>query len=140
MTKKPFCLAAGLAVSVVTMPALAENATQVPGYTIHHNALTTDSLSPQVAKAYDIQRSKNRGMLNVSVIKAQPGSTGRSVRAKIKATATNLTGQTRDIPLREVHDGDAIYYIGDFRVADQVAPNGDSKAYGARLTQQFFTH
>jgi hypothetical protein len=147
MSRRAFNLVAGLVFCVVALPSLAENATQVPGYTIHHNALTTDSLSPQVAKAYSIQRSKNRGMLNVSVVKMTPGSTGHSVRAKIHATATNLTGQTRDIDLREVEDGGAIYYIGDFRVTDQetlnfdleVAPNGDSKTYSARLSQQFFT-
>jgi hypothetical protein len=139
--------AAALALYGTTVLAIGENATHVPGYTIHHNALTTDILAPKVAKAYNIQRSKSRGMLNVSVIKDATENEGRPVRAKVTATATNLNGQIREIPLREVRDGDAIYYIGDFRVANeetlnfdlQVTPEGSSGTYSAKLSQQFFS-
>ncbi len=124
------------------MNTMAENATHIQGYTIHHNALTTDSLAPQVAKAYGIQRSKNRGMLNVSVLKDKEGSIGESV----KATAANLSGQSRVIDMREVMDGDAVYYMGDFRVSNQetlnfnltVNPMG-AGSYNAKQSQQFFT-
>jgi hypothetical protein len=137
----------GLALAAAVGLAVAENATHVPGYIIHHNALTTDTLSPQVAKAYNIQRSKNRGMLNVSVIKEVPGSSGYAVKADIAAHASNLSGQTKAIELREVTDGDAIYYIGDFRVTNQetlnfaldVVPNGSASHYTAKLSQEFFT-
>jgi hypothetical protein len=127
--------------------ALAENATRVPGYTIHHNALTTDSLSPQVAKAYNITRSKSRGMLNVSVLREVPGTTGQPVKARVSVHASNLSGQVKTIELREVEDGEAVYYIGDFRVANQetlnfevaVTPAGTDTRFVARLSHQFFT-
>lgn len=144
--KKLMSLIAGLTLCGASFGALAENATHVPGYTIHHNALTTDSLAPQVAKVYGIQRSKNRGMLNVSVLKDEKGTIGVPVKAKVQAMATNLNGQSREIDMREVMDGDAIYYIGDFRVSNQETLNfsltvslesgGD---YEAKLSQQFFT-
>jgi len=140
--------AAALALCGTTVLAIGENATHVPGYTIHHNALTTDVLSPQVAKAYNIQRSKSRGMLNVSVIKDVPDHAGQPVKATVTATATNLSGQSREIPLREVQDGNAIYYIGDFRVANEetlnfdleVTPEGSPGTYSAKLSQQFFSY
>ena len=147
MIKKTLGLAAGVVLAGVSFLALAQNATQIPGYTIHHNAMTTDMLTPQVAKAYNIQRSKNRGMLNVSVIKEQPGTTGVPVKAKVTATATNLTGQSRDIEMREVLDGDAVYYLADFRVTNQetldfkldVQPKGTSNHFQTNLRQQFLT-
>ncbi len=125
-----------------------ENSTKVDGYTIHHNALTTDFLSPTVAKAYNIRRSKNRGMLNVSVIQDVPGSTGKSVTARITATAKNLIGQSRQVPLREVREEDAIYYIGDFLVGHreqlnfelEVQPSGSDEKYVARMSREFFTN
>jgi len=146
MKNKMMGLMAGLALCGMSMSAVAENATHVAGYTIHHNALTTDSLAPQVAKAYGIQRSKNRGMLNVSVLKDKAGSIGEPVKAKVEATATNLSGQSREIDMREVMDGGAVYYIGDFRVSNQetlnfdltVSPSG-AGIYHAKLSQQFFT-
>ena len=146
MKMKLISLLFAVVLGSVPTALLAENSTSVPGYVIHHNAFTTDTLSPEVARHYRLQRSKNRGMLNVSVIKEIPGTTGLSVPAQVTARATNLTGQSRDIPMREVKDGDAIYYIGDFRVANQetlnfsleVTPAGEPKAHPAHLSQQFF--
>ena len=48
--------------------------------------------------------------------------------------------------MREITDGDAIYYIGDFRVTHQetlnftlqVTPEGSTESYTARLSQEFF--
>ncbi len=138
-------LSAGLLLGWLT--ALAENATHVDGYTIHHNALTTDMLPKDVARAYHIQRSKNRGMLNVSVIKDAPGTMGQSVPVKVRAYAANLNGQTRTIPMREIREDDAIYYIGDFRVNNEETLNftievwlpGQKKPAVAKLSQEFFT-
>jgi len=129
--------------------AQAENATQSGAYTIHHNAFTSDNLPPQVAQAYGIQRSTSRGMLNVSVMRDKPGSTGgEPVSALITLQARNLIGQKRaDIQLREVREQNAIYYIADFPVAHrehlifdlEVIPAGETKALRARLEQEFYT-
>ena len=145
MSKMVATLAA-LLFALLPLTGMAENSTSIPGYIIHHNAFTTDTLSPEVARHYQLTRSKNRGMLNVSVIKGVFGTTGHSVRAEVTAQATNLAGQSREIALREITDGEAIYYIGDFRVADQetlnftlqVTPEGSTESYTARLSQQFF--
>ncbi|MGD8933034.1 MAG: DUF4426 domain-containing protein, partial [Chromatiales bacterium] len=128
-----------------SLSATAENSTSIPGYTIHHNALPTASLDPEVANQYRIQRSKYRGMLNVSVIKDIPGSTGKSVDAIVMANATNIRGQLISIPMRKVTEGEAIYFIGEFRIADQetlnfhlqVKPKGETRFYKAQLSQEF---
>ena len=128
-------------------PALAENATKIPGYTIHHNAITTDQLAPDVARSYGIQRSRNRGLLNVSVIKDVPGTTGTAATATVKATSRNLQGLIRELPMREVRDGTAVYYLGEFPVEHQetlsftvqVRPQGETTSYTAELSQEFFT-
>ncbi|MEJ2393703.1 MAG: DUF4426 domain-containing protein [Candidatus Thiodiazotropha sp.] len=135
-----------LLLSLISLSAWAENSTAIPGYTIHHNAISSASLDPAIARQYSIQRSKYRGMLNVSVIKEKPGTTGESVRAVVLAKATNIRGQMITIPMRQVTEGDAVYYIGEFRIADQetlnfelqVQPQGTSRFYNAKLTQQFF--
>lgn len=148
MKSKLFSLLFAVMLGCVPLQLLAENSTRVPGYVIHHNAFTTDTLAPEVARSYGLQRSKSRGMLNVSVIKEVPGTTGLPVSAKVQVSASNLTGQTREIPMREIHDGNSYYYIGDFRVADQetlsftleVTPQGEAKPFPAQLSQQFFIH
>ncbi len=135
-----------LFISLISLPVLAENSTSIPGYTIHHNAIPSASLDPAIAKQYGIQRSKYRGMLNVSVIKTVPGTTGKSVPAVVLAKATNLRGQLISIAMRQVLEAEAIYYIGEFRIADQetlnfdlqVQPQGETRFYDAKLSQQFF--
>ncbi|MGD9169565.1 MAG: DUF4426 domain-containing protein [Candidatus Thiodiazotropha sp.] len=124
----------------------AENSTSIPGFTIHHNAIPTASLEPAIAKQYGIQRSKYRGMLNVSVIKSVEGTTGESSEAVILAKANNIRGQLISIPMRKITEGDAIYYIGEFRITNQetlnfeiqVKPKGETRYYTARLSQEFF--
>lgn len=126
----------------------AENATRAGNYTIHHNALTTDSLAPEMAQIYGIQRSTSRGMLNITVIRNKPGSMGTPVTAQITLDARNLMGQKRkDIQLREVREGQAIYYIADFPVAHRehlvfdldIIPAGETHPLHARFDQEFFT-
>ena len=137
----------GLVWIVGATMALAENSTRVSGYTIHHNAFTTELLSPTVANTYKIRRSKNRGMLNVSVVKDVPGGVGKPVAATVTAVARNLIGQSRPIELREVREGDAVYYIGDFLVSNrellnfelEVQPAGSDVKQVARLTHEFHT-
>ena len=137
---------ATLFISLISLSAWAENSTSIPGYTIHHNAIPTATLDPAIANEYRIQRSKYRGMINVSVIKDKKGTTGTSTPAVILAKATNIRGQLISIPMRQVLEADAIYYIGEFRIADQetlnfdlqVQPQGETRFYKAKLTQQFF--
>ena len=136
------------ALLLAPLSVLAENSTKVPGYTIHHNVLTTDVLTPTVARTYQIRRSKNRAMLNVSVVRDVPGTTGQSVSADVQAVAINLMGQRQQLPMREIREGDAVYYISDFLVANRerlnfdlaVKPEGSNEVFAAKLSEEFFTY
>lgn len=140
----PWLLAASL---LASLPTVADTSTSADGYVIHHNAFSADTLGPDIAQRYDIQRSKARGVLNVSVIKDKAGTTGIPSAARVEVYATSLTGQKQRIPMREVKDQDAMYYIGEFRVQDQetlkfmidVTPAEAGKAIKAETSQQFFT-
>ena len=87
-------------------------------YVLHFNAISTDQLPPEVARAYNIVRSKNRAMLTVSIIKNVENSPGVSQAGTVNATAANLTGQLKNLTLREIREDAAIYYIGDVAVAN----------------------
>jgi len=147
-TKSKFCscLLLGL-VGWLPFSIQAENAQDFGDYVVHHNAFTTDSLTPEVAKAYNITRSKNRAMLNVVVLKKVMDTTGEPVAAQASATATNLNAQMRMLKLREIRKDTAIYYIADFNVSDgeildfvvNIEPEGASKPYTVKFRQQFFT-
>ncbi len=135
-----------LALLLLPLLANAENSTRSGDYTIHHNALKSDFLSPTVASAYGLQRSKYRGMVNISIIKEEANTTGTPVEAKITIQASNLMGMPKEISLKEVREQDAIYYIGEFPIIDRetvnfrlmVLPEGEARTIQASFSQQFF--
>ncbi|KFL37017.1 DUF4426 domain-containing protein [Arenimonas donghaensis] len=85
---------------------------------VYFNALPSTTLTPDVARQYGITRSANRALLNVSVRRGEPGA-DVAVPATVDAVATNLAGQRMDVRMREVRDGDALYYLGQARINAQ---------------------
>ena len=126
---------------------LAENSQDFGNYVIHFNALATDMLPPAVARDYHITRSQNRGMLNITVLKKVLGSPGQPVHARVETSARNLAGQDRNISMREIREGNAIYYIGEFGVANEetlnfkvrARPQGERDFYEVEFSQDFYT-
>ena len=110
-------LLAALCLCSVAAVAHAEISQKFGPLEIHYNALTTDELQPEVARAYKIERSKTRGLLTVSVLKQNKMGAASPVPAKISVYATNLSQQLVNIEMREIREGTAIYYLGEFRVA-----------------------
>jgi len=128
--------------------AQADNSKDFGDYVVHYNALATDLLTPEVAREYHITRSQNNGMVNITVLKKVLGSPGQPVHARVEVTATNLNGQMRTIHMREVREGNAIYYLGEFGVANEetirfnvrVQPQGTMNALPVEFSQDFYTH
>jgi hypothetical protein len=136
-----------LVASLVTLPAQAGQYI-FGNYIVYHNALNTDTLTPEVARQYKIKRSKNRGMFNISVQRRVPGQLSQPVTAKITGQAVNLNAQTKQMKPREIKEGPAIYYIGEFPVSDretmdftfEITPQGEQKPFILRFRQTFFVH
>lgn len=116
-------------------------------HVVHFSAQSTDQLPPAVAREYNIVRSKNRAMLNVSVIRK---SDNQPVTADVAVKTVNLTGQLKNITMRKIEEpGDivAIYYIGDTTVANRevlvfdisVKPEGSEKSSEVRFKRQFYS-
>ena len=132
----------------VGQPALAstETSKDFGDYVVHFNALATQQLSPDVAQQHGIIRSKTRALLNVSIIKKEPGTLGRSVSGSVSASAINLTGQLKNITVREIREEDSIYYIGEAITANEetliftidVTPLNESSRFSIRYMKQFF--
>jgi len=126
-------------------PAAATSA-DIGDYVVHFNAQSTDQLPPEVARAYNIVRSKNRAMLNVSIIRK---SDNTPVVAAVTVKATNLTGQLKNVTMRKIEEpgeSAAIYYVGDTAVANLetlifdigVTPEGEDELSEVRFTRQFY--
>ena len=116
----------------------------IGNHVVHFSAMTTDQLPPDIARTYNIVRSKNRAMLNVSVL--EQGS-NTPVTATVTVKTSNLTGQLKNVVMRKVTEQEAIYYIGETAVANRetlmfdisVTPDGETEASELRFQRQFYS-
>lgn len=112
---------------------------------VHFSAQSTDQLSPEVARAYNFVRSKNRAMLTVSVLEE---GTHKASRAEVTVETRNLTGQLKNVAMRTIEEEDSIYYIGETPVANReilifditITPEGVEKPVDVRFKREFFTN
>ncbi|MFQ6004355.1 MAG: DUF4426 domain-containing protein [Woeseia sp.] len=125
-------------------PAAASDA-DIGDHIVHFSAQSTDHLPPEVARAYGIVRSKNRAMLNVSIISKD---TSTAAEADIQVRTVNLAGQLKNVTMRKIQEQEAIYYIGETGIANRetlvfnisIKPEGSSEASEVRFTREFFTN
>jgi len=117
-------------------------------YELHFNAVRTDMVKPDVARTYGIERSKNRVMLNVTVLRKDADNIARkAVEAIVAVSARNLNGQQKSMEIRRVNEGDAIYYIGETGISGSeilvfdisATPNNESTPITAQLRREFFS-
>lgn len=128
----------------LAQPAEATS-TDIGDYVVHYSAQSTDQLTAEVAKAYGIVRSKQRAMLNVSVVQK---SDDQSVMAAVSVETRNLTGQLKQVSMRMIQEQDAIYYIGELPVANaetlifdiSVKPDTAKTTSQLRFKRQFFSN
>ncbi len=124
--------------------AAGETSKDIGEYVVHFSAQATDQLSTDIAKAYNIVRSKDRAMLTVSVVRK---SDDQSVAATVSVKTVNLTGQLKNVTMRRIDEQDAIYYIGETPVANRetlvfdisVLPDGSSTPAEMRFKREFYT-
>lgn len=121
---------------------------ELENFIIHVNALTTDQLPPEVARGYNISRSKSRAMINVSVREKQTDGE-LPITASVTVLARNLSNQLKNIKFREIKEEGplAIYYIAELPVSNEeiivfdldVTPAGANKPFLLSYRQQFYT-
>ncbi|KFN43428.1 DUF4426 domain-containing protein [Arenimonas oryziterrae] len=137
-----------LLVALLGLPTLAGAQSVSSGdITVHYSAIPTTTLTPAVARQYGITRSASRALVNIAVRKGKPGA-DVAVPSRVTATVTNLNGQRQEMTLREVKEGDAVYYLGETRINGnetltfeiEVRPQGRSEPIRASFRQEFFVH
>src|SRR5262245_32805628 len=103
---------------LVALPlnVLAEQSMKFGDIEVHYNALVTTELRPEVARSYNLDRSKSQGLVTIAVLKKNELGAAVPVKAALKVNTVNLTAQAVDVPMREINEQTAIYYIGTFRI------------------------
>ena len=122
----------------------ADNSAMFGDYTVHFHALSTDEVPAQVASDFGITRARNRALLNVSVQRTADNS---AVTATVEVNTANLTGQLKNMTMRQVEQGESIYYLGEVTVANRetlifdisVTPAGETEPFQVRTKRIYYT-
>lgn len=137
----------GLLLSLaLVLSAQADSPQRFGQYEVHYSAFNSSFLEPEVAEAYNIQRSKYQGLVNVSVLEEQNGGT-EPVTAVVTGHMTNLLGQQQELKFKQVREGNAIYYLTNFHFSDgdplkfniSVQPDPNEPPHQVNFQQKFYT-
>ncbi|MGE7959678.1 DUF4426 domain-containing protein [Pseudomonas sp. NPDC089530] len=118
-----FLLAACLGASALAAEPIKGERQEVFGdVTVHYNTFNSTFLQPDIAKAAELIRSKNQGVINISVLKA-----GKPQVAQVTGTIKDLTSQSVPLKFKQVTEQGAIYYIAQYPVEQQETRTFDIK-------------
>lgn len=108
---------------------------------VHYNAVRTDLLTPEVARAYAIERSPNVVLLNVAMLEKQAGGAPVPVDGAVTVAAYNLNGQLKSLEMRRVQEGPSVYFIGEVGISsDEILVfniTAEPRSSGGRYDVQF---
>ncbi|HWD30015.1 DUF4426 domain-containing protein [Pseudomonas caricapapayae] len=110
-----FLLTACLSMGAVAADAIKGERQEVFGdTTVHYSTFISTFLQPDIAKAAELVRSKNQGVINISVIKA-----GKPVVTQVSGSVKDLTSNSIPLKFKQVNEQGAIYYLAQFPVEQQ---------------------
>jgi len=141
MHARALLLAAALTVS----SAQAVEIAKVGDLEMHCVAVPTTELTPEAAKAYNVEPSPSRGLLTITLMKKTRPGEAKSIPGQVYAGAVNQNNYLSSIPIREVRNGNEVYYLGEYRVATPdtlrflVNANVLGKAMKTEFTRAFST-
>jgi len=104
-----------LFLSLWSLNAAAEQKALLGPWEVHYVVVDTTFLKPDVASSHGVTRGRDRAMMNISVLDSQ----GVPVAAQLSGTLINLLSQREPLAFREVREGDAIYYLAEFKHTDR---------------------
>ena len=112
-------LALTLSINLLNIDAVhAQNMKKLNDWDVHYIALDSTFITPEIAKSYDIVRSRFNALVNISVLdNKKDGNPAKHV--SIMGTAKNNLGQFKTLEFVEVTEGDAIYYLAQIPVRNE---------------------
>lgn len=80
-------------------------------YKVFYSSFNSSFILPEIASAYNITRGKDKGLVNIAVIRDDKvgGTT-----ALVKGTVSNILGQQQVLKFFEVREGNTVYYLAPF--------------------------
>jgi hypothetical protein len=146
MLKQPITkLAIVLLSALLAGLSSADQIKQVDGYEIHYSLFNTTFLTPEVAKAYNVVRAKDRAMINIAVRK-KGDANNAGVKAIVKGTVRDLIYR-KPLEFFEIREENAVYYLCEVKFRNNerlffdivVQPDPNKAAYSLKFDKTMYT-
>ncbi|AWB57026.1 MULTISPECIES: DUF4426 domain-containing protein [unclassified Colwellia] len=128
---------------IFTTSVNAENMKEMDDINVHYIALGSTFLTPEIAKAYGIERSRYKGLVNIAVLdNTQDGNPAKTVN--INGRARNDIGQIKSLDFMEVKEGDAVYYLAQVSYSNEetiyfdIMITDKGKQHNLTFSQKFY--
>ncbi len=124
--------------------ATAQQSEMFGPFELHYAVVNTTFLEPKVAAAYGITRGEKRAILNLAVREhLEEGTRARTML--IKGRTWDLM-QNQELEFQEVREGDAIYYVAQFKFINEewrffevdFRPEGAEQSYTYKFKHQLY--
>ncbi len=132
---------------LLALTTTAEQKVTLGNFELHYNTFPSTFLSKEIANTYQITRSKNRGIISLSVLNKNQRPP-KAIEANINIMAKNLLNQNKDVKLiKIIEENQAIYYLGTFALNNQedvnfninATPKGSDEIINVKFSREFYT-
>lgn len=148
MTLRSLSLLSCLLTSLcITIGAHAQSGSQAFGdFQVYYSVFNSTFVTPEIASTYQLNRARDRALVNISVTHTREGQTGLGLPAEVTGVATNLLQQAQPLEFREIDEGNTTYYIATVRHTNeemyhfriQVQPEGTTQPFELRFSQKLY--
>ena len=112
---------AAFALILFSFNSNAEQKITKGNWDIHYIAFPSSFIEPEIAKQYQLQRSKYLSIINISVLDNE--NNDKAQNAYVSGTAKTLLGQNTKLDFVKVTEGKATYYLAQVQYVDREVYN-----------------
>ncbi len=103
-------------------------------------------LSPEVAQANNLQRSRGIGVVSISIMEETGENTMKPLSGQVEGQVNNDIQQVRQLGFRRISEGDAVYFIAQYQYGTgelmtfniTARPTGTNKELALRFSHTLF--
>ncbi|MCK7544550.1 DUF4426 domain-containing protein [Marinobacter bryozoorum] len=136
-----------LTLAGLASPALAEEKhVRFGNYEVHYNVFPSTFLTPEVAAANDLNRSRGIGIVNIAIMDRGDDGSLTTVPGQVEGRALNEIQQPTFLAFRRIQEGDAVYFIAEYQYSEgelmtfqiTARPSGHDQDLPIRFSQALF--
>lgn len=132
--------------ALISLPAHA-GSEDFGDHQVRWSVFPSTLLTPEVAKANNLQRSRGIGIVNIAIMQKADDGTLSPVTGQVEGKVSNDIQQVNFLAFRRIKEGDAVYFIAQYQYSSGELmtfnitgrPSGHSQDMPVRFAHTLFS-